>query len=81
MGPHPAPAPGKSGSRTILTEWLQNQGRSLERAQVARNWLLQEDIARDRMRTISRDENETIASNETDSGRAENRRIEFYIVK
>jgi len=58
-----------------------NQGLSLERAQTVRNWLVQKGIASNRMRTVGRGENETVASNETDEGRAENRRIEFYVQK
>jgi DNA-binding response OmpR family regulator len=43
--------------------------------------LLLKGIASNRMRTVGRGENETVASNEIDAGRAENRRIEFYMEK
>jgi outer membrane protein OmpA-like peptidoglycan-associated protein len=58
-----------------------NQTLSLERAQTVRNWLVQKGIASSRMRTVGRGENETVASNDTDAGRAENRRIEFFVEK
>ena len=58
-----------------------NQVLSLKRAQAVRNWLVQKGIASNRMRTVGRGKNEPVASNETDEGRAENRRIEFYVQK
>ena len=58
-----------------------NQVLSLERAQTVRNWLVAKGITSNRMRTVGRGENETVASNETDEGRAANRRIEFFVEK
>jgi outer membrane protein OmpA-like peptidoglycan-associated protein len=58
-----------------------NEVLSLERAQTVKNWLVEKGIASNRMRTVGRGENEIIASNETDAGRAENRRIEFFVEK
>jgi outer membrane protein OmpA-like peptidoglycan-associated protein len=58
-----------------------NQALSLKRAQAVKNWLVKEGIASNRMRTVGRGLNEPVASNETDEGRAENRRIEFYVEK
>jgi outer membrane protein OmpA-like peptidoglycan-associated protein len=58
-----------------------NQTLSLERAQTVRNWLVAKGIVSTRMRTVGRGENETVASNETDAGRALNRRIEFFVEK
>jgi outer membrane protein OmpA-like peptidoglycan-associated protein len=58
-----------------------NQVLSLERAQTVRNWLVAKGITSNRMRTVGRGENETVASNDTDAGRAENRRIEFFVEK
>lgn len=58
-----------------------NQVLSLERAQTVRNWLVEKGIASVRMRTVGRGENETVASNATDEGRAANRRIEFFVEK
>jgi outer membrane protein OmpA-like peptidoglycan-associated protein len=56
-----------------------NQKLSLERAQAVRNWLVQKGIASNRMKTVGKGENEPVSSNDTDAGRAENRRIEFFV--
>jgi outer membrane protein OmpA-like peptidoglycan-associated protein len=58
-----------------------NQVLSLKRAQAVKNWLVKKGIASNRMRTVGRGLNEPVASNETDEGRAENRRMEFYVEK
>jgi OOP family OmpA-OmpF porin len=58
-----------------------NQALSLKRAQSVKNWLVEKGIASNRMRTVGRGLKEPVASNETDAGRAENRRIEFYVEK
>jgi outer membrane protein OmpA-like peptidoglycan-associated protein len=58
-----------------------NQALSLKRAQAVKNWLVKEGIASNRMRTVGRGLNEPIATNDTDAGRAENRRMEFYVEK
>lgn len=56
-----------------------NQALSLKRAQAVKNWLVKKGIASNRMKTVGKGQNEPVASNETDEGRAENRRIEFYV--
>jgi outer membrane protein OmpA-like peptidoglycan-associated protein len=56
-----------------------NQVLSLKRAQAVKNWLVKKGIASNRMKTVGRGQNEPMSSNETDEGRAENRRIEFYV--
>lgn len=56
-----------------------NQELSLKRAQAVKNWLVQQGIASNRMKAVGKGENEPVASNATDAGRAENRRIEFYV--
>jgi outer membrane protein OmpA-like peptidoglycan-associated protein len=56
-----------------------NQTLSLKRAQAVKNWLVKKGIASNRMRTVGKGENEPVASNETDEGRLENRRIEFFV--
>jgi outer membrane protein OmpA-like peptidoglycan-associated protein len=56
-----------------------NQKLSLERAQAVKNWLIEKGIASNRMRTVGRGENEPVSSNETEAGRAENRRMEFFV--
>ena len=56
-----------------------NQLLSLKRAQAVRNWLVQKGTLSSRMRTVGRGQNEPVSSNDTDEGRADNRRIEFYV--
>jgi len=56
-----------------------NQTLSLKRAQSVRNWLVKKGIASNRMRTVGRGFSEPVASNDTAEGRAENRRMEFYV--
>ncbi len=56
-----------------------NQALSLKRAQAVKNWLVKKGIASNRMRTVGRGQNEPVSSNDTDEGRAENRRMEFYV--
>ncbi len=56
-----------------------NQDLSLKRAQTVKNWLVKKGIKSNRMRTAGRGENEPVASNETEAGRAENRRMEFFV--
>lgn len=56
-----------------------NQKLSLERAQTVRNWLVERGIASNRMRTFGRGQNEPVATNDTDEGQAQNRRIEFFV--
>jgi len=56
-----------------------NQDLSLKRAQTVKNWLVKKGIKSTRMRTVGRGLNEPVASNETEEGRAENRRMEFFV--
>jgi outer membrane protein OmpA-like peptidoglycan-associated protein len=56
-----------------------NQVLSLERAQSVRAWLVDKGIASNRMKTVGKGKNEPVATNDTDEGRAENRRIEFFV--
>ena len=56
-----------------------NQDLSLKRAQAVKNWLVEKGIESNRMRTVGRGLNEPVASNETEEGRAQNRRMEFYV--
>jgi len=58
-----------------------NQSLSLKRAQAVKNWLVEKGIDSKRMRTVGRGQNEPVASNDTEDGRLENRRIEFYVEK
>lgn len=56
-----------------------NQTLSLKRAQAVRNWLVQKGIASNRMKAVGKGFSEPVATNNTAEGRAENRRIEFYV--
>ncbi len=56
-----------------------NQGLSERRADAARNYLVGAGLEADRVTAMGRGEEEPIASNETDAGRQENRRVEIAI--
>lgn len=58
-----------------------NQKLSLERAQTVRNWLVERGIPSTRLRTVGRGQNEPVATNETEEGRAQNRRMEFFVAQ
>jgi len=56
-----------------------NQGLSERRARSAANYLIGEGVAQLRLRSVGRGETEPIASNDTESGQARNRRVEVAI--
>jgi outer membrane protein OmpA-like peptidoglycan-associated protein len=56
-----------------------NQGLSERRAAAAKNFLVSQGIPTDRVRTEGLGESEPVASNDTDAGRAQNRRVEVAI--
>jgi len=56
-----------------------NLGLSQRRAQSAASFMVQEGLAQSRVRTEGRGEYEPIATNETDAGRQQNRRVEVAI--
>lgn len=58
-----------------------NYGLSLRRAESVKNYMVQKGVAAERLTTQGFGEKNPIASNDTPEGRAENRRIEFVIVK
>ncbi|MGB2869260.1 MAG: OmpA family protein [Bacteroidota bacterium] len=68
-----------SGHTDDVGSQQSNQILSLERAQAVRNWLVQKGIASTRIKAVGKGQNEPVATNATDAGRAENRRIEFYV--
>jgi outer membrane protein OmpA-like peptidoglycan-associated protein len=68
-----------SGHTDNVGNQKDNQVLSLKRAQAVRNWLVDKGIASNRMKAVGKGQNEPVSSNTTDAGRAENRRIEFYV--
>lgn len=56
-----------------------NQSLSLRRAESAAAYLASQGVPRARIRTAGRGETEPVASNETDAGRQQNRRVEVAI--
>ena len=58
-----------------------NQNLSQKRAESVRSYLLGKGIAADKLTAKGYGEASPIASNDTAEGRAENRRVEFVIVK
>jgi len=56
-----------------------NQGLSERRAAAARNYLVSQGVPSNRIRTQGMGLREPVASNETESGRAQNRRVEVAI--
>ena len=56
-----------------------NQSLSERRAQAAADYLVMQGVARSRLRTLGRGEVEPVASNSSDTGRQQNRRVEVAI--
>jgi outer membrane protein OmpA-like peptidoglycan-associated protein len=56
-----------------------NQGLSERRAAAAKNFLVTQGVPADRVRTEGLGEMEPVASNDTDAGRSQNRRVEVAI--
>lgn len=56
-----------------------NRGLSERRAQSAAAYLMEQGVRPSRVRTMGRGEEEPVASNETDAGRQQNRRVEIAI--
>ena len=58
-----------------------NQKLSLERAQTVKNYLVKKGIDASRLKTVGYGDKNPIGDNNTELGRAQNRRIEFKILK
>ena len=55
-----------------------NKALSLERANAVKAWLVEREIDGSRLQTEGMGQAKPIADNNTEAGRAKNRRIEFY---
>ena len=69
-----------AGHTDSIGDAAYNQNLSEERAATVANYLASRGVMRDRMITIGAGETRPIASNETDAGRAQNRRVEITLV-
>jgi outer membrane protein OmpA-like peptidoglycan-associated protein len=58
-----------------------NQTLSEKRAQSAKDYFVSKGISADRLATKGMGEQDPIATNETPEGRAENRRVEFNVIR
>lgn len=58
-----------------------NRKLSQERAEAVQSFLVDEGIEEGRISTVGRGESSPVASNDTEEGRAENRRVEFVITE
>ncbi len=58
-----------------------NQKLSLRRAQSVKNWMVKKGVSARRMTVAGKGETEPIDDNNTEDGRANNRRIEFRVLK
>ena len=58
-----------------------NDPLSVARAQATRDYLVQHGVAATRMSIAGRGEREPVASNDTETGRAANRRVEIYVAE
>jgi outer membrane protein OmpA-like peptidoglycan-associated protein len=61
-------------------EAAHNQRLSTDRAEAVQKYLLDRDIAADRLKAVGFGQDRPIASNETEKGRASNRRVEFNLI-
>jgi OOP family OmpA-OmpF porin len=57
-----------------------NMGLSKRRAQAVADYLVSTGVERDKLRVVGRGKNDPIASNDTEAGRAENRRVEVVVI-
>ncbi len=57
-----------------------NQELSMRRAEAVGEFLVANGVPAEKLRILGRGANDPIASNETDAGRAENRRVEIFVI-
>ena len=58
-----------------------NQKLSNDRAKAVRDYLVSKSISSKRLKTVGYGKSKPIASNDSEEGRAQNRRVEFTILK
>jgi outer membrane protein OmpA-like peptidoglycan-associated protein len=56
-----------------------NRTLSQKRAQSVKDWLVEKGINAGRMKVVGKGEAEPMATNDTEEGRAQNRRMEFLV--
>ena len=76
---HPARGVMIEGHTDSVGNAQSNQRLSERRADSVRSYLVQRGIARDRLSTSGQGQDRPVASNESDSGRQQNRRVEVII--
>jgi outer membrane protein OmpA-like peptidoglycan-associated protein len=69
------------GHTDALGEDDYNLDLSRRRAESVLQFLFENKISKSRLRSHGEGEGKPIASNETDEGRAQNRRVEFIVIK
>jgi len=81
MRRYPLPAADIIGHTDSLGSRQTNQELSEERAQAVTDYLINLGVEPNRLQTTGRGESEPRADNDTEAGRAENRRVDFFIKK
>jgi OmpA-OmpF porin, OOP family len=81
MRDHPKLVIEIMGHTDALGEDAYNLDLSRRRAESVLRFLLENKVSKNRLRSHGEGETRPIASNETDEGRAQNRRVEFIVVK
>lgn len=78
----------QTGERVTLTGHTDNVGEdeandrlAMQRARAIKNLLVGYGVASDQVETVSKGEKQPVASNDTDEGRHENRRVEVRLIK
>ncbi len=81
MRRYPLPAADIEGHTDSIGFEETNLALSEERAQAVASYLADAGVETDRLQAVGRGESEPVADNGTESGRAENRRVDFLIKK
>ena len=79
MRRYPLPAADIIGHTDSIGSAADNQALSESRAQTVMTYLVELEVEPDRLQAIGRGEAEPVAENDTEEGRAENRRVDFAI--